>query len=471
MKINLNNYDLDRYLKSLLGDQYSSFLSSPPEPVAIRTNTLKATTKQICRLLDRYQYNYKNLSFNPDGFTLATDPIPLSHSLAFFEGFLQYQGISSQLPVIILNTQPGERVLDMAAAPGSKSSQIAALMAEKGELVLNDSSYNRLQGLQANMQRCGATNHIVLKQRGENLSRIYPEYFDKILLDAPCTALGNHFPTSDVASWWSNEKLEKLSNLQYQLMVSALKCLRTGGEMVYSTCSVSPEENELMIEKIIRKYPVEIVKIDPAIQSKFDRGWTSYKERSISEELIKSLRTWPHQHGCEGFFVIKLRKREAIESENDGPSLKKTETLSADQSRVKKVLEELSESWGISEEFWQNFRYVQTKSRLWMIGAQIQYIPKDQFISGGLLLGEQRLNGWKLVNGSAQYLSNQIGKRRISLTDKELEKIFKEGKISFKNLPHDYYVLEYGERIIGSLYHERGTLRIRLPHLFRRFRN
>jgi 16S rRNA (cytosine1407-C5)-methyltransferase len=253
-------------------------------------------------------------------------------------------------------------------------------------------------------------------------------------------------------------------------MVSAIKCLRIGGEVVYSTCSVAPEENELMIEKIIRKYPVEIVKIDPAVQSKFDRGWTSYNERSISEQLIKSLRTWPHQHGCEGFFVIKLRKTAAIDSENNGPSLKKTETLSADQSHVKKVLEELSDSWGISDEYWQNFRYILTKSRLWMINAQIQFVPEDQFISGGLLLGEQRLNGWKVVNGSAQYLSNQIGKRRLSLTDEELEKLFKEGKIRFKTLPHDYYALEYRDRIVGSLYHERGSIRIRLPHLFRRFR-
>jgi 16S rRNA (cytosine1407-C5)-methyltransferase len=470
MSKKVTNSELDTYLKSLLGQQYSAFLSAPPEPTAIRTNILKTSTDNICKLLDRLQYTYDKIPFNPDGLALRSDPLPLSHSLAFFEGLFQYQGVSSQLPVIILDVQPGERVLDMTAAPGSKSSQLAAMMAEKGVLILNDSSYHRLQGLQANMQRSGATNHIVLKQRGENLSRIYPEYFDKILLDAPCTALGTYFSASEKYSWWSEKKLEKLSRLQYQLMVSAIKCLRIGGELVYSTCSVSPEENELMIEKIIRKYPLEVVEIDPNIHNQFESGWISYNKSPISEEMTKSLRIWPHIHLFEGFFVTKLKKngRVDVDSEISPPDMTTTET--ADHPQIREVLEKITNSWGIRKEFWNGYRYILTKTRLWMLSATIQKVPTDNFVSGGLLLGEQRLNGWKLVNGSAQYLSEMITKRRLILTESELIVLFREGNIKYKNLSEDYYALDYDERIIGSLYHEKGSLRIRLPHLFKRFR-
>ena len=281
----VKNPELDVYLKSLLGKEIDAFLSAAPEPTSIRTNTLKTSSEYITKLLEHLKYDFEKISFNSNGFILKSDPLPLSHSLGFFEGLFQYQGVSSQLPAMILDVQPGDRVLDMAAAPGSKSSQLAAMLKQKGELVVNDSSYHRLQALQANMQRSGAINHYVLKQRGENLSRIYPEYFDKILLDAPCTALGTYFSTSDKYSWWSAKKMEKLSKLQYQLMVSAIKSLKIGGEIVYSTCSVAPEENELMIERIIKKYPVSIDQISKKIKSKFDSGWTTYNESQMLDEM------------------------------------------------------------------------------------------------------------------------------------------------------------------------------------------
>jgi 16S rRNA (cytosine1407-C5)-methyltransferase len=470
MNIQVKNTELDTYLKSLLGHHYSYFLSAPLEPTAIRTNTLKSTTNQIRGLLNKYQYDFNPISFNPDGFSLKSDPLPLSHSLAFFEGVFQYQGISSQLPAIVLDARPGERVLDMTAAPGSKSSQLAAMLAGKGELVLNDSSYPRLQGLQTNMQRSGTVNHIVLKQRGENLSRIYHEYFDKVLLDAPCTALGTYFSTSEKYHWWSEKKLEKLSTLQYQLMVSAIKCLRIGGELVYSTCSVAPEENELMIEKIIRKYPLEVIDIDPKIRDQFESGWTTYKNKSIGKDLEKSMRIWPHLHSKEGFFVIKLKKNSGIIEEKKPTSADLIYPETHDSPKIHEVLQKITKTWGISEQIWQQYRFILTKTRLWMINPLIQSIPDDNFVSAGLLLGEERLNGWKLVNGSAQYLSDYITKRRLKLSENELVALFQQGKIKYRNLKHDYYVLEFDGRIIGSLYHEKGEIRIRLPHLFTRFR-
>ena len=253
-------------------------------------------------------------------------------------------------------------------------------------------------------------------------------------------------------------------------MVSAIKCLKVGGELVYSTCSVAPEENELMVEKIIRKYPVEVVKINPSIHSHFDHGLSSYNNSTISGEPQKAIRIWPHVHHLEGFFVIKLKKTAIIDNENEQIAVDMIYTQPANNPQIKEVLNQIGESWGITEQYWEQFRYILTKTRLWMLSPIIDSVPSDNFVSGGLLLGEERLNGWKLVNGSVQHIGKHITKRRIAFSDEEMKRLFQEGKIKYKILPDDYYVLDYEGRSIGSLYHEKGTLRIRLPHLFTRFR-
>jgi 16S rRNA (cytosine1407-C5)-methyltransferase len=460
------NDALNAYLQSLLGKDFSAYLEAPGEPSAIRINTLKSTNKQFLAFLDKNRVEYKKIPFNKDGYILKSDDLPLSHSLAFFEGAFQYQGLSSQLPAIVLNAKQGERVLDMAAAPGSKSTQLAALMGGQGELVLNDISRRRLQPLHVNMQRSGASNYYILKIRGENLSRLYPEYFDKILVDAPCTALGTLSTNNEVFSWWSLEKLKKLSKIQYQMLLSAIKSLKVGGELVYSTCSIAPEENELLIEQIIHKFPVKIIDIPENIHSQFNKGWTLYNEHEISKQMNKATRIWPHSQSMEGFFVIKLKKTDRLEKTNLRKPVPMRNTLSSDNPEIEKILENLSFRWGIPDDVWKSFRYILTKSKIWMIGKGIEKIPIEGFVSGGLLLGEKRISGWKLVNSSVQVLSEHISKGRISITDQALKILFREGEVKVRNLDADYYILDVNGKAVGSLYHKDGTVRLHLPHAF-----
>lgn len=466
MSVELANKALESYLKNLLGDQTDNFLASEPESTAIRINNLKSSVIDFQNTLDSYQYRYHSISFNKDGFVLEDDPLPLSHTLSFFEGKFQYQGISSQIPAIILDPQPGQKVLDMAAAPGSKSSQLAVLMQNRGELVLNDSSRRRLQALQVNMQRSGAVNHYTLKNRGENLARIYPAYFDKILLDAPCSALGTLATSREVRSWWSEQKLEKITRIQYQLLVSALKALKTDGELVYSTCTITPEENELMIQKILKKFPVRIMEIDERIGLKFSKGWTKYQNYPIATDMEKARRIWPHHHGMEGFFIIKLQKTEDLPSKISAIPATWKETYPPDQKDVRDILDNISERWGVETRVWNNYRYILTKERIWMVGSEIERIPIENFISGGVLLAEKRLFGWKPVNASVQILSDQLRNNRIIFNEQQLKSLFKNGSFEYANLSSDYYILEYEKRAIGTLYHRNGTVHIRLPHAF-----
>jgi NOL1/NOP2/sun family putative RNA methylase len=461
-----NNTQLHLYLHNLLGGDAGAFLNSPVEPSAIRVNTLKTNVDAFKKFLGRLKQSYRSIPFTETGLIIENDELPLSHTLAFFKGHFQYQGISSQLPVVLLNVRPGQRVLDMTAAPGSKSTQLAAIMKNKGELILNDFSSSRLQALNVNMQRSGATNFYILNLRGERLGLMYPEYFDKILLDAPCTALGTLAASREVASWWNASKMIKLTRVQYHLLVSAIKALKVDGELVYSTCSITPEENEMLIQKILAEYPVQIVTMPQSMQSLFSQGLTKYENQVFDRSMKKAIRIWPHLHQMEGFFSVKLKKFDSMEKGVRKLNSDFTNTRKHDDQQVHDILMNITQLWGISDEVWPDYRYILTKTRIWMLSDVIEKILNKSFISGGILLAEKRLSGWKLTNASIQILSKYITKRRLYLPQADLRKLFAEGKIRYTQSPGGYYALENENEIIAALYIDGNEMRTRLPHAF-----
>jgi len=467
MKNKLTNVEITTYLKNLLGDEYEPFINSQPEPTAIRINTIKTSPSEFKKKLAIYHIKYKNIPFCLDGVVLDDDKLPLSHTLSFFTGEFQYQGISSQFPVMMLDLQKGDRVLDMAAAPGSKSAQIAALMENTGDLALNDNSYQRLQALNTNIQRNGIRNSYTMNFRGERLGKLFPGYFDKVLLDAPCTALGTLPNNPEINSWWSLTKLSKLKRIQQYLLVSAIKAVKVGGHIVYSTCSIAPEENELLIEDIIKNYPVEVVEIPKKLKGSFADGLDSYQDRSIDKSLKSAVRIWPQRHAMEGFFAVKLIKTAEIPDKIEKDPLPERELLCHDDLEIQPILNALTETWGISEYFWQNYRYYLTKNRIWMVSESIKKIPVTPFVSAGLLLAEKRLFYWKLLNSSVQVLNSYITNRIVALKDDELQELFANGELFGKDFDDGYYVLKYLDNMIASLYVEDRKIRIRLPHKFR----
>jgi 16S rRNA (cytosine1407-C5)-methyltransferase len=460
------NSQLHHYLQNLLGAELKAFMETPPPVPAIRHNELKTDRESFEKFLNRVGQQYDRIQFTTSGYILGEDHLPLSHTLNFFLGYFQYQGQSSQLPVILLDVQPGERVLDMTAAPGSKSTQLAAVMKNQGELILNDATLSRHQPLNVNMQRSGAVNYYVLHTWGERMGSIFPEYFDKILLDAPCSALGTINSHPSIGEWWNIDKLMKLSRVQYQLLISAFKALKVGGELVYSTCSLAPEENEMVIDRLMKEYPLQIVNPPDALSRLFDKGWTEYKSEKFDPSLSAAIRIWPQRQQMEGFFAVKLRKLAAIRNVKNPSRVNFISTFPANDPAIMAITADLERNWGLSNTLWQNFRFLMTRTRLWLVNQTVRQVLQPRFVSAGLLLAEKRLFGWKLLNGSAQVFSDYISSRRIKADTSLLKTLFARGRISLPGLADGYYALDYDNKVLACVYCEQGEIRINLPHYF-----
>lgn len=459
------NKELSNYFAQLLGEELNDFLVAVPQDRAIRINTLKTNKKALLKSLNN-KAELTALKYSPLGYKIENEKYPLSQTMEFFKGHFAFQGASSQIPPIVLNPKPGEKVLDIAASPGSKSTQMGIMMENSGELIVNDSNLNRMQALNTNTQKTGLINHCSYYLAGERLGRLFPEYFDKVLLDTPCTGLGTLATHREVMSWWSYIKLEKLAKIQKQLIVSALKACKVNGEIVYSTCSVTPEENELIINEMLEKYPIEVLPITNSGLSEFDVGITEYQGTNLHSSLKYAKRIWPHKHNMEGFFVIRLRKTAEYFNKNNPKELYYLETQSFDHPDVKHDLMNISQSWGIDTEIWQYYRYIRTSDRIWMLNGEITKIVRNGFTNAGLLLADERMHIWKLSHQAIQYFEDKITKRIIILDQQLIEVLFSTGKCKSPIDENGYFAISLNDKPFAVIYAENGILKIKLSHLF-----
>lgn len=222
-------------------------------------------------------------------------------------GYIYVQEPASMIPPIILDPKPGDIILDMCAAPGSKTSQIAQYMKNKGLLIANDYKGIRLKPLGLNLQRCGVSNAIITLMSG---TRFFKSniMFDKILVDAPCSGTGTIRKSLKTLLIWNENMTKKLSSDQKRLLETGFVKLKTGGVLVYSTCSVEPEENEEVISWLLDKYENAYTdKIE--INIKRSSPIMVYKGKRFNKGVENVLRIWPQDNDTEGFFVARIRKK------------------------------------------------------------------------------------------------------------------------------------------------------------------
>ncbi|HDQ59586.1 MAG TPA: RsmB/NOP family class I SAM-dependent RNA methyltransferase [Candidatus Woesearchaeota archaeon] len=300
----------DRY-KEVLGDEYPQFKEAIIRPLkaSIRINTLKVDCRELIeRFTKDYKWGLNQVPFYKNGYKFETKkPIVLGNTLEHFLGYFYIQEVASMIPPIVLNPQPEETILDMAAAPGSKTTQMAQMMNNKGVIVANEKTIKRITSLRMNLQRCGARNVVTTLMDGKRFKRIDSLQFDKILLDAPCTGTGAVMKSIYTLKTWSVKASEILSGIQKQLMQAAFHVLKDGGTLVYSTCSLEPEEDEEIVDYAIKKLGMQCEKFSLK-NFKMRPGMKSWQNKEYVKGTENSNKIFPQDNDTEGFFVARLRK-------------------------------------------------------------------------------------------------------------------------------------------------------------------
>jgi NOL1/NOP2/sun family putative RNA methylase len=309
---------LDKLRRLIPVNQWDKVLKtfSQERPTTFRANTLKTEGPSLRRELEGEGLKVENVLWNRDAFILRKGTQKdLERTPAYKEGKLYVQGLSSMVPPLVLAPGPGEKVLDLTAAPGSKTTQMAALMRNEGSLVANDGDRIRVQKLKANLALQGATCAGVLEPGDGGLVwKGHFEGFDKVLLDAPCSSEGRfQLDTPSTYGYWREDTNRKMAKDQRRLFKSAFLCLKPGGTMVYSTCTFAPEENEGVLQWACGTYgdALEVETVTRGLPA-HTRGLAGWGDLKFSEGVPRSIRVLPTPE-VEGFFVARLRKTHSVE--------------------------------------------------------------------------------------------------------------------------------------------------------------
>lgn len=298
--------DFLQKMKDLLAEEYDDFIASlhKEQSYGLRVNPLKGSKESF---LEKEVFTLEEIPWVKNGYYYDKDDRPGKHP--FFEAGVYYiQDPSAMAVVELMEPKEGEIILDLAAAPGGKATQIAEKMNGKGLLVANEIHPKRAGILAENIERLGIKNCVVTNERPENLAEKFGPYFDRILVDAPCSGEGMFRKNDEAIDEWSLNIVKENAKRQIAILEEADQMLVKGGTLVYSTCTFSPEENEQIIEQFIQKHPEYIVEKRPNING-FDSGrinWTT----SEREDISRTIRLWPHKLEGEGHFIAVLRKTE-----------------------------------------------------------------------------------------------------------------------------------------------------------------
>lgn len=309
--------DADKYVfKEPFVKQYSALTDWPEFKrftlsflrKSIRVNTLKISVKECISRLEE-DWVLTPVPWCKEGFFIEhkNGRLDVGNTIEHTLGYYYVQEAASMLPPLVLNPQAGELVLDVAAAPGSKTSQMAQMMENQGLIVANDVKGDRLASLGINLQRTGVSNTVITLMDGLYFAKS-GMLFDKILLDAPCSGTGTIRKSPKTIMMWNPESIKRLVRLQQKLITMAWSILKPGGTLVYSTCSTEPVEDEGVVDFLLKNAPdAKVIDIDlPLKKGTPVMEWDGQKYNS---QIKKVLRLWPQDNDTEGFFVAKIVKQ------------------------------------------------------------------------------------------------------------------------------------------------------------------
>ncbi len=301
-KLQIKKAFIERYKELTEFDEFEIYLNKFIRKT-IRINTLKSDLNIVVENLS--YLNLKKIPWYNYSFWVESEKRDLGNLIEHKLGYIFVQEAASIIPSIALNPKEKDLVLDMCASPGAKTSHIAELMNNKGLIIANEKNYSRLSALNANINRCGVMNSVITLMDARNINY----KFDKILLDAPCTSSGTIRGITSNSRYlinsWNLSKIISTSNLQKKLILRAYENLNENGNLVYSVCSLEPEECEEVIQYLLENTDAKIEKINLDIKSKIN---LNFNNKEYSKEIKKCIKLWPQFYDTEGFFIAKIKK-------------------------------------------------------------------------------------------------------------------------------------------------------------------
>ena len=349
-------------MQRLLGNEYADFVAAynlPPH-VGLRVNPLKIS---VARFRTLAAFDLKKIPTIDNAFLISDDERLGKHPY-HAAGLYYLQEPSAMTVAAMLNPQPGERVLDVSAAPGGKSTHLAALMQNQGVLVANEIHPTRVWDLAENLERCGVRNAIVTNETPERLANAFPGFFDRVLVDAPCSGEGMFRKSESACNDWSPALVAGCATRQLAILENAATMVRGGGLLAYSTCTFAPEENEGTITRFLALHPeFELVEL-PHLEG-FSVGRPEWIDNG-NPQLLRAVRLFPHSGTWEGHFVAVMRRNE------DRPFGFSKSPRSQRQEKIPARLTQTYESF-----FREQLRIAIDHERIVLVGSHLYQMPED----------------------------------------------------------------------------------------------
>ncbi|MGG5218950.1 16S rRNA (cytosine(1407)-C(5))-methyltransferase RsmF [Rahnella variigena] len=401
-------------------DDFIAACQRPLRP-SLRVNTLKISVTDFLELAGNYQWDLEPVPWCAEGFWInrnVLDDTRLGNALSHLAGLFYIQEASSMLPVTALfanDTQP-VLVMDVAAAPGSKTTQIAALMENQGGIIANEYSASRVKVLHANISRCGVSNTALTHFDGRVFGAALPETFDAILLDAPCSGEGVIRKDPDAMSNWSENSVTEIASTQRELIDSAFHALKPGGVLVYSTCTLNAQENQQVCQWLLDTYR-DAVEVESLAELFTDAG------KAVTPEGY--LHVFPQVYDSEGFFVARFRKTDSV-PRLPVPGYKVGRFPFSPLSRQDSA--EIIKTAGLSGLSWPEKQYTlwQRDKEIWLFPVVLEPVfGKVRFSRIGVRLAERFPKGFRWQHEAVVAFSATDAKNRFEINDELAQSWFR----------------------------------------------
>lgn len=446
-------------------DDWAAFTAAlaRPLPTCIWANPTRISPESLAALLAAEGLEAQPLPWRPGAFRLAAG-LKSGRCWWFCAGLAHAQEEASQVPITLMGLQPGQRVLDLCAAPGGKAAQIAFALGNRGTLIANDFAVARLKALQGNLDRLGAVNVTTTCRDAANWPTAAGQ-FDRILVDAPCSSEGTLRRNTGLGERLGVELSGRLASRQRALLRKAVQRLRPGGRAVYSTCTFAPEENELVVAAILAEYAGRVRLVPAEVPGLVTTpGVTRWAGETLDPQLAGCLRLWPHHNDSGGFFVAVLEK-EASAPWEEAPEV--AELVAEPELRW---VSDLGTHYGLPEALWQGYRvHRQSHRGLHLVAADHEPPAATPGEGSGVFYLRTNLRPPKLTTAGAMLLGRHATRARLELSAEQRDAYLARREIrptpaQAGETPHGQVIVTYRGFPLGiAVHHCSGVLESLFP--------